>query len=326
MSISHTILGMLSCQSLTGYELKKIMQESPFMYWSGNNNQIYKALVELHDDGYVTSEVFHQDGAPSKKVYTITKEGTEELRRWSLTIPELPEVKKEILLHLAWTSELSSPELDELLERYKQEVQGRLYIEQNKYKKGPYAPNRTPRESALWKMIYENVIDFFKQELAWIDQVRQTADLYHDANDATVRHETSINKMQKERIMDYTIVDKKSKKYVFLEADGEPIQAEQDGLELVSICVENGTNLLLIHGDRLSPDFFRLRTGIAGAILQKCAIYNIKVAVVIDENNTKGKFKEFLAESNRGRMFNTYSNVADAEKWLLKTNERTYSR
>lgn len=67
MSINFAILGILSSKSLTGYELKKIIQESPFMYWSGNNNQIYKALAEMLATGLVTNEVQQQEGSPSKK-------------------------------------------------------------------------------------------------------------------------------------------------------------------------------------------------------------------------------------------------------------------
>ncbi|MCG1013246.1 PadR family transcriptional regulator [Tepidanaerobacter sp. GT38] len=72
MSISLAILGLLSYKPMSGYDLKKIIQDSSFMYWSGNNNQIYKALSELRDKGFVTNEVIHQDGAPTKKIYKIT--------------------------------------------------------------------------------------------------------------------------------------------------------------------------------------------------------------------------------------------------------------
>lgn len=80
MSISFAILGILSWKPSTGYELKKVFQESSFMYWSGNNNQIYKALLQMQNEGLVNPEVIHQDSAPSKKLYRITKEGLDELK------------------------------------------------------------------------------------------------------------------------------------------------------------------------------------------------------------------------------------------------------
>jgi len=111
MSIDYAILGILSSKSLTGYDLKKIIQESPFMYWSGNNNQIYRSLVKLHDKGFVTNEVEYQESSPSKKVYTITKEGISELKDWVLSSPEPPEFKKMFLIQLAWSDQLNSEEL-----------------------------------------------------------------------------------------------------------------------------------------------------------------------------------------------------------------------
>jgi DNA-binding PadR family transcriptional regulator len=81
MFISHTLLGMLARKSLTGYAMRKIMLESPFLYWSGNTNQIYKALAKLTDEACVTSESVYQDGAPAKKIYTLTDDGQNELRR-----------------------------------------------------------------------------------------------------------------------------------------------------------------------------------------------------------------------------------------------------
>nr|WP_242835134.1 PadR family transcriptional regulator [Clostridium sartagoforme] len=67
MSIKLAILGILSWKPSTGYELKKIFEESSFLYWSGNNNQIYKSLIKMEDEHLVTSEIIHQDNSPSKK-------------------------------------------------------------------------------------------------------------------------------------------------------------------------------------------------------------------------------------------------------------------
>ena len=51
MDIQNALLSMLSVKPMTGYDLKKAMQESAYMHWSGNNNQIYKALLALQEEG-----------------------------------------------------------------------------------------------------------------------------------------------------------------------------------------------------------------------------------------------------------------------------------
>jgi len=117
--------------------------------------------------------------------------------------------------------------------------------------------------------------------------------------------------------MNYQVVEKNKKKYIRLNPSGSLIRSEADAMELLSACGEHETNLLLIPGERLSDEFFRLRTGIAGSILQKFVQYGIKCAVVLDPDLSKGRFRELLIESNRGNDFRFYTSIEEAETWLL---------
>ena len=172
MSIKHAILGILSCKQLTGYDLKKIMQDSEIMPWSGNNNQIYKALIELLNDGFVTNEVLHQENAPSKKIYTITEKGLAALGEWVSLTPHVPEYKKPFLIQLSWADLLTTDELLELLSKYEREVRVQLLVHREKVKRGNGFEARTTREDYLWKMIDENVGSSIQYELDWIQHVR----------------------------------------------------------------------------------------------------------------------------------------------------------
>lgn len=316
MSIMYAILGMLSYKPLTGYELKKMMQESPIMYWSGNNNQIYKSLLKLNNEGYVTSEVFHQDRSPSKKIYTVTEAGLAELKQWTLTMPEAPETRNTFLIQLAWTAQLNNHELETQLDRYEQEVKSLIASEQEQMKKGLTSPNRTPRETAIWGLLYENILKRHEGELEWVKKVKATLQQFNSAEYETDA-ESVAGTEKEEKVMQYQIMQKDNQNYVSLGHTGALIQSERDALELLSICAENGTNLLLIHGARLSDEFLQLKTGVAGAIMQKFALYNIKAAAVLDNSKIKGKFKEFISESNSGTIFRVYKNVNKAEHWLL---------
>jgi DNA-binding PadR family transcriptional regulator len=173
MSINYAILGILSCRSLTGYDLKKIMQESTFMYWSGNNNQIYKALVELLDKGLVTNEVQHHESSPSKKIYTITEAGRTELKEWVKSNPEAPEFKKMFLIQLAWADQLNTEEINTLLSKYENEVRMQILMEQEKKRRETFSPSRTSREVQIWDFIYDNIISSYENELNWIQKVRK---------------------------------------------------------------------------------------------------------------------------------------------------------
>ena len=121
--------------------------------------------------------------------------------------------------------------------------------------------------------------------------------------------------------MEYRVVEKNGEKFILLEGAGTPIRRGEDANALIEICAQNSTYLLLVEGERLSEEFLRLSTGVAGAVLQKFAIYGVKMAAVLDKDRAKGKFKELLAESNRGSVFRAYEDHGEAERWLLEALE-----
>jgi DNA-binding PadR family transcriptional regulator len=173
MSIKHALLGFLSWQPFTGYELKKMIAGSESFYWSGNNNQIYTTLVQIHNEGLVANEVQQQEHGPARKVYTITEKGRAELRAWVKSTPELPQLRNTFLMQLAWADHLQPAELDGLLESYENEVRVRVLMSQEQERRGILNPARTPRESLLWRMISHNSIEHYETELAWVRGLRQ---------------------------------------------------------------------------------------------------------------------------------------------------------
>jgi DNA-binding PadR family transcriptional regulator len=173
MDIQYTILGLLNWKPLSGYDLKKIIAESELFYWSGNNNQIYKSLVELHQQGLVSQEIQHQDYLPTKKIYTITSAGQAALHHWLLSDPELPEFHNNFLIQLAWMDELSGEELDALLARYAHEITVQVQMRTVQMSRTPIAPQRSDRERFLWKRIEENITSMYQRELDWVNRLRQ---------------------------------------------------------------------------------------------------------------------------------------------------------
>jgi PadR family transcriptional regulator, regulatory protein AphA len=184
MSIEYAILGLLSWRSLSGYDLKKMFQDSVALYWSGNNNEIYRTLVNLHKEGQVSMEVQLQENLPARKIYSITEKGRTELRKWLVKTTDLPQIKNTLLIQLAWADQLSAPELDELLTRYEDELTTQLWLSQTqgKQKLDPRAkPHqvyldvsqaRTEREAYLWGMIQQNWTNYYENELAWLRKLR----------------------------------------------------------------------------------------------------------------------------------------------------------
>ncbi|MFM1654601.1 DUF4180 domain-containing protein [Brevibacillus sp. B_LB10_24] len=304
MSIQYAILGLLSWRSATGYELKKMIEESSTMYWSGNNNQIYKSLVQLLNEGLVTNEIQHQESSPSKKIYSITDEGLARLKEWVLSEPEVPEFKNTFLIQLAWADQLSDEELDELLLQYESRINLQLIYQKEKIKRGVPSPQRNERESFMWDKISENLISFYQNERKWVQGIRQELKLR--------------NQMEERTTMNYEIVENGTKKYIEIISAQTPLSTEQNAVDLVALCKENDTDLLMLHSQALSENFFKLRTGVAGQMIQKWINYRVKTAAVVPkELVNQGRFKEMAFESNKSNQFRVFETKDDAEKWLL---------
>jgi DNA-binding PadR family transcriptional regulator len=82
MSLPHTLLGLIYYRPATGYEINATFSRSVNFFWKATLPQIYKTLTQMEKKGWLQVTTEHQDGKPSRKVYSITDEGLSEFRRW----------------------------------------------------------------------------------------------------------------------------------------------------------------------------------------------------------------------------------------------------
>src|SRR5215469_8390033 len=86
-------------------------------------------------------------------------------------------------------------------------------------------------------------------------------------------------------------------------AKGDPIRNERDAVDLIGAVACRDAGLIAIPGSRLESDFFRLKTGVAGQILQKFVTYRLRVAIVGDISKQVAEsfaLRDFVYECNRG--------------------------
>ena len=107
---------------------------------------------------------------------------------------------------------------------------------------------------------------------------------------------------------------------IYLAVTGQPgaLASGEAALELVGLSWEHGTGLFLVDSALLPREFFDLRSGLAGDLTQKFSNYRLQVAAVIPPAAAPGeRFREFMAETNRGRIFGLFTDRSAAEGWLL---------
>ena len=75
------------------------------------------------------------------------------------------------------------------------------------------------------------------------------------------------------------------------------------GLDLLGNLYYQGFERIIIYEKNITPDFFDLKTKIAGDILQKFAQYQMPLTIVGDFSKFNSKsLNDFISESNNGKQ------------------------
>ena len=173
MSLEFAVLGFLNYQPYTGYDLKKIFDNSIRHFWPADQSQIYRTLARLTDLGFVEMEKIPQDDRPDRKVYHITDAGRVELVKWLSANPPMSEPRSAALIQVFFAGQLSDEEilakfeglaalLRAVMETYDQ-VPARLQ---------PYQQEITsPREHFFWMLTLDNGLRSMRANLEWAEDV-----------------------------------------------------------------------------------------------------------------------------------------------------------
>lgn len=122
------ILGLLSHQDLTGYEIKKRMDGSLRFFWGASFGSIYPTLKELVNKGFAV-----KTGAPSTDErnqikYAITEQGREHLRKWLEAPVVKDELRYETLLKLFFANEAGMENAIKHIENFEAKINEELSI------------------------------------------------------------------------------------------------------------------------------------------------------------------------------------------------------
>ncbi|HEX2953042.1 MAG TPA: PadR family transcriptional regulator [Bacillota bacterium] len=187
MSLKHAILGLLSYEPMSGYDLNRIFKESINYFWNASVSQIYRDLSSLEEMGCVTFQIEPQEGRPDKKIYSVTEKGKSELEDWLKRFPDQLKTayRDEFLVRVFFGARISPEELKYELRKLTRELQqgieqlksGREQIEGHE---------RYPDEDKFfWELTarlgYKSLV-VFKE---WAEESIQSIDEYYQKKSAT---------------------------------------------------------------------------------------------------------------------------------------------
>ena len=87
----------------------------------------------------------------------------------------------------------------------------------------------------------------------------------------------------------------------------------EDGTDLLGNIYYQDFGCVILHEKNITPQFFDLKTKMAGEILQKFSNYRVRLVIVGDFDKYGSRsLRDFIFESNNGRMVNFTATIEEA--------------
>lgn len=100
VALKNILLGFLNLYSMTGYELKQLIDNSINNVWNVNLSQIYPTLSDMKAEGLLEMDFQINEGTPNSKLYHITDRGKAELQEWMEETTPLTQTRNLFLAKL----------------------------------------------------------------------------------------------------------------------------------------------------------------------------------------------------------------------------------
>lgn len=91
------------------------------------------------------------------------------------------------------------------------------------------------------------------------------------------------------------------------------LQSVDDGLDLLGNLHYQRFEKIIVHEKNIAPEFFDLKTRLAGDILQKFVQYQMPLVIIGDFSKFDSQsLHDFIFESNKGKQINFVNNLSEA--------------
>jgi PadR family transcriptional regulator AphA len=170
MSLSPTacvILGMVSREARSGYEIKSLVDGSVRFFWAASYGQIYPELKRLAEAGLVEGSDVPR-GKRKRTVYAITPAGEEALREWLRQAPATFEMREEGLLKLFFSSVLPTEDAAKTLRAMREH---RLGVAERLRGIEPVAEEKAENDDPYPQIVLQGGIEFNEWFADWCERM-----------------------------------------------------------------------------------------------------------------------------------------------------------
>lgn len=174
MALTHILLGLLD-EPATGYELKKLFDQSLSHFWDAEQSQIYTTLGRLKEEGLLTRKTVPSGKGPDRKVYQRTARGRKELLTWLAAGPDIGDLRIPYLAQTFFLQELDDPRdavkfLRSLREHFRHRLEALRAIDAEFQKEFPDYPSAVPDDHLYPAITLQFGLRRLQATLDWIDE------------------------------------------------------------------------------------------------------------------------------------------------------------
>lgn len=124
------ILGMLTIEPMSGYEIRRHMEDSTNYFWKESDGQLYPTLERLVQEDKISCQSVRKHGARESKVYEITDLGKEALKNWLDDPSCVFLIRSEFLLKIFFGANTNDEKIAEHILLFQQQRKERLQMVQ----------------------------------------------------------------------------------------------------------------------------------------------------------------------------------------------------
>ncbi len=192
MGLDYILLGLLR-QPASGYELKRIFDQSIGHFWAAELSQIYPTLKQLEKRGWLRARSVDSQRGPGKLVYRTTTAGRTALREWLESGPQLGDERFAYLAQVYFMDELGDDNktlqfLLRLRESVRRKIDTLRAIERRWAEEDPRYPDQLPAFDFHVHLTLRMGVLALAAKLKWCDEsIRRTRVRGKDGQNASNR-------------------------------------------------------------------------------------------------------------------------------------------
>jgi len=183
----YAIMGMLSIARMSGYKVRKYVEETVGQFWSESYGQIYPVLKQLVAEGLAEEDASADagDGRPERRVYALTEAGRAALAQWLAEPVQPVRPRKELLLKLFFADQISADAARQHLLRHRARMQEDLAAVRAAEAMLPRMPG-TEAQRRYWRMTTRYGIHALQADIDWCEESLAQIALWTTQGDSAI--------------------------------------------------------------------------------------------------------------------------------------------